>query len=527
MSEIPDRDISEAATIPAMLAMPPNVPGTPQMDFGPLIDDDEDVDLTPLPAIVRPRRRRWIRWLVLGLLVILLGGGGFFAYERTHQPTPVQYTQATVTTGNLSVTVSGSGPVEPKATYDLNFSSSTAIVKSINVHVGQHVKKGTLLATLDPTSLQNTVMQAQQAVNADQASLNQANASLSSTKSQEATAIAIAALNKRKALDACVPGSTPTPAGSPTPTTPPDTDATATAEANCRQLAEDTYTQAVQQANAAIASAQNAVATAQEKLTTDGTTLKQDQDALKNASLFAPESGLIDAINGQVAVTPSSSSPFIVLVDASTLSVAAQVSESDISSVAVNQPATFTVSAYPSQTFRASVTSINTQGSSSSSVVSYTVNLAVDLQSLGTSQIYPGMTATVNITTAQRIGVLLVPVVALSFLPTAIQKGELSQSALSALTNKGTTAPGGGQGIVVELKNGKLVPVLVTTGLTNGQQTEILSGLKEGDQVVVGQTGGPTGNSTPGAGGPGGSGPGPVGPGSGGSTKLCTPAGCS
>jgi hypothetical protein len=49
---------------------------------------------------------------------------------------------------------------------------------------------------------------------------------------------------------------------------------------------------------------------------------------------------------------------------------------------------------------------------------------------------------------------------------------------------------------VVELKAGKLVPVLVTSGLTNGQQTEILSGLQEGNQVVTGQTGGTTTTTT-------------------------------
>ncbi len=507
MSETPDRDIAEAATIPAVPAVPADAPGTP-LDFGPLIDDTEDVDFTPLPAVMRPRRRRWITWLTIGLLVILLGGGGIFAYVRANSPTPVQYTQAAATVGNLSVTVSGSGPIEPKATYNLNFSSSasTATVKTINVHVGQQVKKGDVLATLDPTSLQNTVTQAQEVVTADQTALDQANTSLSNTKSQEATAINIAHLNEQKALSDC------TPTSAPTATATPDESATATAESICKKLAKDTYKQAVQQADAAIQSAQNTVTSDQQKLTDDQTTLQTDKDALKNASLIAPASGTLESINGQVGVPASngsSSSPFMVLVDASTLSITAQVSEASISSVAVNQPATFTVSAYPSQTFRASVISINSLGSSSSSVVTYAVNLAVDQQSIGAAHVYPGMTATVNITTAERIGTLLVPAAALSFEATALQNGELSQSALSSLTGKGAPTTGGSRGIVVELKNGKLVPVLVTTGLTNGQETEILSGLKEGDQVVVSQTGGKTGNSNPSSGGPGG---GPGGP---------------
>jgi multidrug efflux pump subunit AcrA (membrane-fusion protein) len=106
------------------------------------------------------------------------------------------------------------------------------------------------------------------------------------------------------------------------------------------------------------------------------------------------------------------------------------------------------------------------------------------------------MTATVNITTAERIGTLLVPASALSFSTTAIQNGELTTSQLRALvagaSSSGFGSTQGSRGIIVELKNGKLVPVLVRTGLSNGQFTEILSGLNAGDQVVVSQTGGQT-----------------------------------
>ena len=120
------------------------------------------------------------------------------------------------------------------------------------------------------------------------------------------------------------------------------------------------------------------------------------------------------------------------------------------------------------------------------------------MQSLNSTHIYPGMTATVNITTAERIGTLLVPSSALTFATTALTNGELTRSQLSSLGSSSSTkgSTGGSRGIVIELKAGKLVPLLVTTGLTNGQETEILSGLQEGDQVVVGQTGGTTTTSS-------------------------------
>lgn len=510
MSEIPD--ISDERTIPAMAAMPPGsgMPGTP-MDFGPLIDDEDDLGFAPLPPMARLKRRpRWIAWLVVGLLIVLIGGG-LFVFLRNSHSTPVQYTQSAVTTGNLTVTVAGSGPVEPQAVYDLNFSASAPIT-AIYVKVGDRVTQGQKLAALDPTTLQDAVNQAQSNVNSAETALGQAATNLSNTKNQQSTSLAIAKLNEQKALAACTPSSSsttsPAPtagAGTPTPvpTATPNASATATAESNCKQLAEQQYAQAQQQSTSSITSATNQVNSAQQQVTNAQTSLQTAKDNLKNDVLLAPHDGLVEAVNGLVGETASGgnssgssggsggSSAFIVLIDDSTLSIQAQVSEADIATIQVNQPATFTVAAYPSQTFRASVASIDTIGTTSSSVVTYTVDLAVDMQSLNGAHVYSGMTATTSITTAERISTLLVPSAALSFSTTALQNGEITRSQLSSLVSSGGSTTGS-RGIVIELQGGKLVPVLVTTGLTNGQQTEILSGLKEGDEVVISQTGGTT-----------------------------------
>lgn len=498
-------DISDADTY-TMPTMPPRSSDLP-LDFGPLFEDEtEDGEFTQVALPARSKRKPWLIWGSVILLIVLVGGSVLAIRGFTRSPA-VTYTQGTVTTGNLAVTVSGTGPVQPAAVYNLNFPTS-APVATINVQVGQQVQQGEVLATLDPTALQDAINQAQNNVNAAQTSVNVALNNLSSTKTQQATALNIAALNEQKQISACTSGtggsnSTPTPTPTPDPT--------------CVQLAQAQYTQAQNQANAAIASANNQVTTAEQQLTNTQTALQTAKDNLQNASLIAPANGVIDAVNGRVgedagnsngnSSSASSSSAFIVLVDASTLNIAAQINEANIASVTVNQPATFTVSAYPSQTFRASVTSIDTQGQTTSNVVSYLVNLAVDMQSVNNAHLYPGMTATINITTAERIGVLLVPSAALSFSATAIQNGELSRTALRGLIGTGTSTTGttsGSRGIVVELKNGKLVPVLVTTGLTNGQLTEVLSGLNEGDQVIIGQTGGTTTTGGTGGGGLGG-----------------------
>lgn len=499
-------DIADAPTLSSLPAAAPSSGGTGgPMDFGPLIDDD-DFDFAPMPPVTRARRRpRWLPWVIIALLLVIVGAG-LLTFLRSSQARPVQYTQATVTTGNLTVTVSGSGPIAPHAVYNLNFSASAPIT-AIYVKVGDRVKKGQKLAQLDSTTLQDAINQAQSNFNAAANSLGQAQTNLSNVRSQQAIALNIARLNEQKALAACKPAPTPTPVpiGTPTPTPIVNTQATATAESNCEQLARQQFAQAQQQANATITSANNQVATAQQQVNNAQTALNTAKDNLKNATLLAPHDGLVETINGLIGETAnggnssasgsgsSSSSAFMVLIDDSSLSIQASVSEADIATIKVDQPATFTVAAYPSKTFRASVASINTLGAASSSVVTYTVDLVVDMQSVNGANIYSGMTATTSITTAQRISTLLVPTSALTFSTTALQNGEITRAQLAAASSSGgATATGGSRGLVLELKAGKLVPVLVTTGLTNGQQTEILSGLHEGDAVVVSQTGGTT-----------------------------------
>ena len=398
------------------------------MNLQPLINDDEDIQVESLPPVPpRPhRRRRWLIALVVIVILALLGGGGMFFYMQKTSTPPVQYTQQAATAGNISLTVSASGPISANAEYDMNFNVAGQ-VSAINVQVGQQVKAGQTLATLKSTSLQDAVTQAQQSVANAQTTYN----------------------------DAVNNGASQTVL---------DTD-------------------------------NNNVLTAQGQL-------KTAQDNLAATILTAPANATVASINGKVGQsagasggsTSSSTTPFIVLIDTSASDINALVNEADIGNVHVGQPAQFTVEAYPSQTFRASVTSVDLIGQTSGNVVVYPVHLRVDQHSLNGTYLYPGMTATTTITTAERIGALLVSNAALSFPNTAVQAGAISRSTLFSAFSGSSTARGtqsnSNQRIVLELKNGKLVPVVITTGLTNGTNTEVLSGLQPGDQVVVRATGG-------------------------------------
>jgi RND family efflux transporter MFP subunit len=341
----------------------------------------------------------------------------------------VSYTTIPVSIGNLTQTVSASGPLQAKAEYDMNFGTSGQ-VSAIDVKAGQQVKAGQVLATLNAPNLQIAVQQAQLAVNNAQETYN--------------TAVS-------------------------------NGDAQTTLDADYNSL---------QNAQLQLQTAQNNLA---------------------EATMKAPANATGAAINGSVGQTAggsgsssssSSSSPFMVLVDTSGFTITAAVNEADIAKVQVNQPVRFTVTAYPSQTFRATVSSISMVGTTTSGVVTYPVTMAVDMSTIGTAHLYPGMTATANITTAQRIGALLVSNSAFTFTTTALQAGVISRSAITQLGGAGLQGGRAGSAqsnrhIVLVMRNGRLTPTLITVGLSNGAFSELLSGLNEGDEVVTGATGGP------------------------------------
>src|SRR5262249_16725347 len=150
----------------------------------------------------------------------------------------------------------------------------------------------------------------------------------------------------------------------------------------------------------------------------------------------------------------SASSAFIVLENLSQLSITAQVNEADIASVKVGQSASFTVAAYPGATFHGSVTTILPLGPTSSGVVTYPVTISVDTNSLNGDNLLPGMTATLTITTQERIGVVLVPNKVLSFARILLASGKISSSQVrsllaNALQNAGSQTPQGTATFVV------------------------------------------------------------------------------
>lgn len=194
---------------------------------------------------------------------------------------------------------------------------------------------------------------------------------------------------------------------------------------------------------------------------------------LSSATVYAPISGTVSAISlttGMVLNPTSSSSSstnvsnkIAIVKTNATPAISVALTEIDVPKVKVGDQATVTLDALPGKTYTGKITAVDTSGAISSGVVSYTTTIRLDSD---VPEILSNMSATASIITDVKDGVVLVPVAAVQ-------------------TSNGST-------IVRELVNGVLTNVPVEVGKSSTTQTEIVSGVKEGETVVTGISGGST-----------------------------------
>ena len=261
------------------------------------------------------------------------------------------------------------------------------------------------------------------------------------------------------------------------------------------------------------------------------------QHNLENATLTAPHDGTVTVVNGSVGGTPgvptngsstsggataAASGTFVQIVDLNSLQVQANVNESDTANLRVGQPAVFTVNAYGNRQFNGTVSGISPNGVTVSNVVTYPVNIDVDINSAKGANLLPNMTANATITVVQRKNVPLISVNAINFARLA-SSGSTGSNAPQLLTRQqANTALNRARQMLADLENqnpnvalDSPIPAFViqrpgggdiftakpvVLGLTDGSNYEVLEGLSPGETYIVG-----SGNSTrPAAGATGG-----------------------
>jgi HlyD family secretion protein len=205
-----------------------------------------------------------------------------------------------------------------------------------------------------------------------------------------------------------------------------------------------------------------------------------------------------------VAASFQSPTLFTIANDLTRMQILANVDEADIGKVTADMPVQFTVEAFPGEKFLGKIREVRAAPTTVQNVVTYTA--VVDAPN-PERRLRQGMTASVSVSVQKREGVLRVPNAALRYRPPedpAAPKAEEKKPPEGRRKGEGAMeAEGPGRprkGTVHKLVDGKPEPFEVLLGLSDGRQTEVVSGLTEGEQVVVGDT------SSRGAGGPPGGG---------------------
>ncbi|HZV81892.1 MAG TPA: efflux RND transporter periplasmic adaptor subunit [Geobacteraceae bacterium] len=245
-------------------------------------------------------------------------------------------------------------------------------------------------------------------------------------------------------------------------------------------------------------SARAAVKSAEGSVSQTKGALQQARTNLRYSIIRSPVDGVVisRAIDVGQTVAASFQTPtlFTIAQDLTKMQIEVSVDEADISRIRLDQKATFTVDAYPEQQFSGRVVQIRSAPVVTQNVVTYVVVVNVDNSEL---KLKPGMTANVTIEVATKENVLKLPPAALRFKPKGVEK----KSDAGAEKRPASEAPGaggrpsgrkggGGQQVYL-LREGKPVAAKIKTGIASSASIEVVEGeLKEGDEVIIEQTGG-------------------------------------
>lgn len=398
---------------------------------------------------------RYGRWLAVVAALAVIPVVAYIVLRSGNEASVPQYATEEVRRGDLVVTVSATGRLQPTNQVDVG-SELSGTIEQVFVDDNDRVAKGQVLARLDVSKLQDQVAKSRAALAAAEAQLRQM---------QATEAEARANLTRLKQVAELSGGKVPSKAEMET-------------------------------AEASLARAAANVANARASIAQAGAQLKSDQTNLAKASIRSPINGVVLArkVDPGQTVAASLQAPvlFTIAEDLAKMTLEVDVDEADVGSVRQGQNASFSVDAYPNRRYPSRVSRVGFGSQTKENVVSYLTVLSVDNADL---TLRPGMTGTAEIVTAQRENVLLVPNAALRFAPAAKAATQRSTGGLLGAMlprpPRQQTRPAvkGGkdnaQRIWV-LREGEPEAVAVSVGATDGRMAEVTGGeVHEGTQVIT------------------------------------------
>lgn len=411
-------------------------------------------DLQTLLGEDRPPRwwQRGSLWSGLVALLIVAGAVYYWQAQSAGNAAPA-YVTTELRKGSITLSVSANGTLQPTRSVNIG-SELSGTVKRVLVDVNDRVKAGQVMVELDASKFNDQVIRSRASVAAAQAQLAQSKATVTEARASLARLEEVFKLSGGK-----VPSAT-------------ELDSARAA------LARAVATESSAAANVGVAQA----------------TLSTDETNLSKASIRSPIDGVVlsrsvDPGNA-VAASLQAVTLFAVAENLAQLQLEASVDEADVGAVKVGQKASFTVSAYPSRSFPATIRRVAFGSTTTNNVVTYVATLDVDNSDLS---LRPGMTAVATIVATEREGVLLVPNTALRFSPTAAAMA--SKSSGSSILSKMMPRPPRSSGTKVAgdeskapgtrqiwvLQQGQPVVMQVQTGISDGRMTEV-----SGDQLTPG-----------------------------------------
>ena len=399
---------------------------------------------------------RWRKWILILAVLGAAAGAGIW-YFAARNDSSAQYQTAPVARGSLQQVVTATGQLSPVVNVQVG-SQISGIIRKLYVDFNSVVKSNQLIAEIDPATYQVNVLKAE-------ADLANAKATLELSAVQARRADSLFKDNLISASD------------------------------------HDTAVAQLHQADAQVQSSE--------------AILQNTRVQLSYCTIYAPVDGVVISRNVDVGQTVAASfntpTLFLIANDLSKMEIDALVSEADIGGLVTNQNVTFIVDAYPNRTFRGKVGQIRYGPVTNQNVVCYDAVIEVNNADL---KLLPGMTANVSIITAEREDALTIPNAALRFRPPEVVASESITNTAARLASgnaqSNAAAGGGSQGSRRGPANGQggfrdrtvsrtvyvlddskdsdhrePKPVKIKTGINDGFSTEVIEGLKEGDQVVT------------------------------------------
>jgi HlyD family secretion protein len=352
---------------------------------------------------------------LIGLLIVLAIGAGAGAYYIRRGAPEIQVNTAPITRGDIVDTVGASGTLQAVTTVQVG-SQVSGNIQYLGADFNSIVKKGQVIARLDPSLFEAQMQQARANLSQTQANLIKSQSDLDRTKVQLTDAQQKFARAKELSARQLLPQS--------------DLDAA--------KIAVDT-------AQAQLASQEATVTQTRAAVSQSQASLNQNQVNLDHTIIQAPIDGIVTQrsvdVGQTVAASMQAPTLFVIAADLTKMQVNANIDEADVGRIRPGQHVTFKVDAYPTDTFEGTVSQIRLQPVVVSNVTTYGTVIDVPNAQL---KLKPGMTANVKVEIAKRSDALRVPNAALRFRPSTDVFAALNQPVPPEATNTGGRGGRGG-----------------------------------------------------------------------------------